>query len=156
MSGSTDYRENEKLPKIDKLALRGKIAKFLSIPRSFSLLRWKLQNLPEMVKINIWKKIYVSDYFEIFLTQPDRSLVLRNFDFSFSAKRFHILFCKVWVINLRIVNKLPTVILSLARSRLAQQYEISVELASTLKNNSHPHKRLTDLLDTFLECSDNA
>ena len=38
----------------------------------------------------------------------------------------------------------------------AQQYEISLEVASTLKNNSHPHRRLTDMLDTFLESSDNA
>ena len=44
----------------------------------------------------------------------------------------------------------------LSRSRRAQQYEISVELASILKNNSHPHRRLTDKLDTFLESSDNA
>ena len=44
----------------------------------------------------------------------------------------------------------------LSRSRRAQQYEISVELASTLKNNFHPQRRLTDMLDRFLESSDNA
>ena len=44
----------------------------------------------------------------------------------------------------------------LSRSRRAPQYEISVELASTFKNNFHPHRRLTDKLDTFLESSDNA
>ena len=44
----------------------------------------------------------------------------------------------------------------LSRYRRAQQYEVSVELASTLKNNSHPQRRLTDMLDTFSEFSDNA
>ena len=37
-----------------------------------------------------------------------------------------------------------------------ENYSFFVELASTLKNNSHPHRRLTDLLNTFLESSDNA
>ena len=44
----------------------------------------------------------------------------------------------------------------LSRSRQAQVYVILVELASPLKNNCHPHRRLTDTLDTFLESSDDA
>ena len=44
-----------------------------------------------------------------------------------------------------VVDKLPTVTQSWARSRRAQQHEISVELASILKNNSHPQRRLTDM-----------
>ena len=60
------------------------------------------------------------------------------------------------MINLLIVESFPTVVLSWACSQQAQQYESSVELASTLKNNFHPQRRLTDMLDTFLESSDNA